>query len=415
MARLLNKLTVRTSEGLTQAGRYSDGGGLYLSVTKTGARKWVFMYRWEGAQREMGLGSAAKGQVSLARAREIADSARSLLNAGQDPLEVKHSAAREVALVPTFGELADGYTEAMRPSWRNAKHAAQWTMTLTEYAGPIRSMPVDKVTTADVLKVLKPLWHSKPETAGRLRGRIENVLDAAKAKGHWSGENPARWRGHLDQLLPRRQKLSRGHHAALNYDLMKEFTRLLRERESIAALALEFTILTAARSGEALNATWREFDLKKGVWTVPKERMKAKEEHQVPLVPRAVAILARVRPFMNSEEGYVFPGQKQGVPLSNMAMSAVLKRMGYGHVTVHGFRSSFRDWAGDRTSFSHETCEQALAHSIASKTEAAYRRSKQFEKRCKLMVAWAAFCEPGSPPASGRREQRARSTQLPGN
>jgi len=353
----------------------------------------------------MGLGSAAKGQVTLAIAREIAANARAVLNNGHDPLEVKHKPPSDVTPVPTFGAAADAFVEARRKSWRNEKHVAQWKMTLTRYAGPIRAIPVDAVSMADLLRVLEPLWHTRPETAGRLRGRIEAVLDAAKARGERTGENPARWRGHLDQLLTKRAKLTRGHHAALHYKKVREVMGALRGREAIAALVLESTILTAARSGEALGATWREIDLDQGVWTVPKERMKVGVEHQVPLSARAMAILARVRLFSDLDAGYVFPGQKRGKPLSNIAMAKVLERTGYADVTVHGFRSTFSDWVGDCTEFADETCEQALAHTIQNKAKAAYRRSNQFEKRRAMMSAWAAFCDPAGA-SSNMDEQR---------
>jgi integrase len=260
----------------------------------------------------------------------------------------------------------------MRPSWRNSKHAAQWAMTLREYAAPLRRLPVDKITTDDVLSVLKPHWNEKPETASRLRGRIERVLDAAKAQGLRSGENPARWRGHLDQLLPKRQRLTRGHHAAMSYADVPAFMSDLQGRPATAALALEFTILTAARSGEVLGAGWDEFDLDAGVWTVPAGRMKAAREHRVPLSKRALATVQAMHEGRNGD--FDFPGQKLGKPLSVMALEMVLRRMKVDGVTVHGFRSAFRDWAAECTNFPNEVCEAALAHVIENKAEAAYRR-----------------------------------------
>jgi integrase len=278
----------------------------------------------------------------------------------------------------------------MRPSWRNGKHAAQWKMTLEQYAAPLRRVPVNKITTDDVLSVLKPLWNTKAETASRLRGRIERVLDAAKAQGLRSGENPARWRGHLDQLLPRRQQLARGHHAAMNYADVPILTQNLQAREGTAARALEFAILTAARSGEVLGARWHEFDLDKGLWTVPATRMKAGREHRVPLPQRALKIIKALGEDRHGD--FVFPGQKERSPLSAMALEMVLRRMRIEHATVHGFRSAFRDWAAERTTFSNEVCEAALAHVIENKAEAAYRRGDLFEKRRKLMEAWDAYC-----------------------
>jgi integrase len=285
----------------------------------------------------------------------------------------------------------------MRPSWRNAKHAAQWEMTLREYAAPLRPLSVDKIVTDNVLSVLKPIWSIKPETASRLRGRIERVLDAAKAQGLRSGENPARWRGHLDQLLPKRQQLTRGHHAAMNYGGLAAFMANLRGREGTAARALEFAILTAARSGEVLGACWDEFDLERAVWTVPASRMKAGREHRVPLSKSALKILKALQQVRAG--GFLFLGQKlsttgaeTGTRLSDMALEMVLRRMGIKNATVHGFRSSFRDWAAETTNFPNEVCEAALAHVIGNKAEAAYRRGDLFNKRRKLMEAWADYC-----------------------
>jgi len=285
----------------------------------------------------------------------------------------------------------------MRPAWRNAKHASQWEMTLREYAAPLRRLPVDKISTDDVVSVLKPLWNDKPETASRLRGRIERVLDAAKAQGLRSGENPARWRGHLDQLLPRRQRFTRGHHAAMPYAAVPAFLHDLRARQATAALALEFAVLTAARSGEVLGGRWDEVDLDRAIWTVPASRMKAGREHRVPLSKRAMEILKAIHECRNGD--YVFPGQKPGKPLSVMALEMVLRRMKIDDVTVHGFRSSFRDWAAECTNFPNEVCEAALAHVIGNKAEAAYRRGDLFDKRRKLVDAWAAYC---STPQTGR-------------
>jgi integrase len=267
-------------------------------------------------------------------------------------------------------------------------------MTLLVYAKPLRDRPVDQITTVHVLEALKPIWHEKPETASRLRGRIERVLDAAKAKGHRTGENPALWRGNLANLLPKRSKLSRGHHAALPYVDVPAFLVRLRAREAMAARALEFTILTAARSGETFGATWAEFDLQKNVWTVPAERMKGYREHRVPLPPVVVKALKELIEVYKPEPGdFVFPGQKKGKPLSTMAMEKQLRRMKVD-ITVHGFRSSFRDWCGEESSFPREIAEAALAHVVGDETERAYRCSDALEKRRKLMTAWANYCEP---------------------
>lgn len=383
----LNRLSASQAAKVKKAGRHADGGGLYLSIDSNGRRRWVFMYVRDGKRTELGLGGAR--DLSLANARKQAASIREMLSLDLDPKVER----KKVSAIPTFGECADAYIEAMRPSWRNAKHAAQWIMTLTKYAAPIRDKTVDAISTQDLLEVLQVRWKQTPETAERLRGRIENVLDAAKAKGYRRGENPARWRGHLDQLLPKRQRLSRGHHAALPYEDIPVFMAGLRSRDAIAALALEFTILTAARSGETLNARWEEIDLDKQVWTIPPTRMKAGREHRVPLSPRAVEIIETLLPCRSGD--YVFPGSKANKPLSSMAMAMVLRRM-KEKVTVHGFRSSFRDWASETSSFPHEVCEMALAHTIANKAEAAYRRGDLFDKRRKLMDAWANYCTPDS-------------------
>src|SRR5689334_12672518 len=300
MAREVNRLNARAVSTINEHGRHADGGGLYLSVSPNGGRRWVFLYRWHGKPTEIGFGSAR--DVTLARARELASHARAKLAEGINPKD-----ARRPSAGATFGECADRVIEAMRPSWRNGKHAAQWEMTLREYAAPLRRLPADKITTDDVLSVLKPLWSEKPETASRLRGRIERVLDAAKAQGLRNGENPARWRGHLDQLLPKRQRLTRGHHAAMPYDDVPAFVNDLQKRQATAASALEFAILTAARSGEVLNARWNEFDVDRAVWTVPASRMKAGREHRVPLSPRALEIVKA----MDRKELFVFAGQKQ--------------------------------------------------------------------------------------------------------
>jgi integrase len=295
--------------------------------------------------------------------------------------------------IPSFGAFADDYIAAHRPKFRNEKHAAQWAMTLGDaYCKAIRAKPVNEIDTEAVLKVLQPIWTKVPETASRLRGRIENILDAAKARGFRTGENPAMWRGHLKTLLPARQRLTRGHHAALAYDALPSFMADLRARKSTAALALELAILTASRSGEVLNAEWSEFDLDKAIWTVPATRMKAGHEHRIPLTARAVDILKGLKDATTG--AYVFTSNSKLKPLSGMAMTMQLRRMDRSDITVHGFRSTFRDWASEQTSFPHETCEHALAHRISDKAEAAYRRGDQFDKRRKLMEAWAAFCEP---------------------
>lgn len=393
LANALTPLSVKNAK----PGRHADGGGLQLLVKDSGARSWVFRYMIAGKSRDIGLGPAAgPGAISLADARDLAAALRLKVKAGTDPLaerqqaEAKARADAQAAEVlgVTFRQAAEAHIAANEDGWRNAKHRQQWENTLSTYAYPvIGDLPVSEVDTPHVLEILEPIWKTKAETASRLRGRIETVLDSAKARGYRQGENPARWRGHLAQILPARKKLSRGHHKAMAYEAIPAFLTDLREREAGAALALEFTILTAARTGEVLGATWAEVDLAKGVWTVPAERMKAGKEHRVPLCDRAVAILRRCQ-VLGSE--HVFVGPK-GNQLSGMAMSMLLRRMKQD-VTVHGFRSAFRDWAAERTSYAHEVCEMALAHTIANKSEAAYRRGDLFEKRQRLMTDWAEYC-----------------------
>ena len=384
MARPEKKLSSQEVKSLTSPGRHSDGGGLYLSIDTSARRRWVFMYTSNGRRVELGLGSTSTR--SLKEAREEAGSLRASLARGLDPRAERSKSTTK----PTFGEFADEYVEAMRPSWRNAKHAAQWSMTLTEYAKPLRRLPIDAVTTEEILRTLQPIWKRTPETAERLRGRIENVLSSAKAKGLREGENPAAWKGHLDQLLPKRQRLTRGHHAALPFNDVAEFFGNLSAKSATAARALQFLILTASRSGEVLGATWSEVDLDRGLWVVPASRMKAGTEHRVPLSEAALNVLSSVNVGLRPDD-HLFWGKSPDRPLSNMAMSMLLRRM-VPNVTVHGFRSSFRDWAAEVSAFSHEVCEMALAHTIPNKAEAAYRRGDLLEKRRELMEAWALFC-----------------------
>lgn len=382
---MAGSLTARKVE-TAKPGKYSDGGNLYLIVSTTGSRKWVLRFTWRGQAKEMGLGSAAS--VPLSDARESAATARRKIAQGLNPIDER----KRDGGIPTFGAMADDVREALSAGFRSDKHKAQWKSTLKTYAAPLRGKPVDTIGTDDVLAVLKPIWTTKPETASRVRGRIEKVLDAAKAKGFRNGENPARWRGHLDHLLPRPSKLSRGHHAAMPYEDVATFIAKLREREATAALALELCILTAARSGEILGMRWDELDLDKKIWTVPATRMKAGREHRVPLASRAVTILHQLKTIHDGD--FVFPGQTRGKPLSNMAMEMVLRRMKIAGATVHGFRSSFRDWAGNVSSFPREVVETALAHVIGDKAEQAYRRGDALDKRRSLMDAWGAYCDP---------------------
>jgi integrase len=376
--------------------RHADGGCLYLQVSGKGRGSWVFMVKRSGRQRPIGLGSVHT--VSLKDARNLANACRQAVHQGRDPRTALAEAAGEL----TFDAAARELIANMAPAWRNNKHRYQWHMTLLgetpdgargrfDFCAPIRAKPVSQLTVEDALRVLKPLWQARPETAARLRGRCERAWDFAKARGHCSGENPFRWKGHLDALLPRRARLTRGHHKALPFADVPALIRKLRAMQGVAPRALEFTILTAARSGEAVGARWSEIDLDANIWTVPAERMKAGKEHRVPLSDRVAAILGELYKARLSGLGFVFPGLRRDQPLSNMAMMAALRRAD-ADVTVHGFRSSFRDWAGDRTPFARDVVEAALAHAIENKTEAAYRRSDALDKRRKLMAAWAGYC-----------------------
>ena len=376
------KLSSRTVDA-AKPGKYADGNNLYLRVSPSGARKWVLRFNWRGKAREMGLGRAS-GET-LKEARLKAQDAYRLISEGVDPI----LARKRQGGVPTFKAMAFEVITALSPGFRNDKHREQWSSSLARYAGLISDLPVDEIDTECVLQVLRPIWVTKAETASRVRGRIEKILDAAKAKGFRNGENPARWRGHLDHLLPRQSKLNRGHHEAMPYQDVPGFISKLRKREAIAAYALEFCILTATRSGEVLGARWDEIDLNARIWTIPANRMKAGREHQVPLADRAIEILKTALDVRSSD--FVFPGQKESRPLSPMAMEMVLRRMEIKNATVHGFRSSFRDWAGDYTSFAREIAEEALSHVIGDKAERAYRRGNALEKRRQLMQAWEKF------------------------
>jgi integrase len=393
MAREINKLTARQVATITDFGRHSDGGGLYLLINADGSRRWVFIYISGGKRREMGLGPAAgprKAGITLAEARRKAEDARRLRFDGGDPFSVRR-AQRASAGNVTFGTFADELLADIAPGFRNAVHRAQWAMTLTTYAAPIRPLLINEVQTEDVLKILKPIWTEKPETASRVRGRIERVLDAAKAKGLRTGENPARWKGHLKELLAKPAKLARGHHAAIPYSDVPAFMVDLRMRQSVSARALEFTILTAARTGETLGARLFEFDLGKRLWVIPSNRMKAGVEHRVPLTDRAVEIVRDLQTAESTPDTFVFPGAKAKQPLSSMALLECLRGVHANGATVHGFRSTFRDWAGDCTVFPRDLAEQALAHTIKDKAEAAYRRSDALEKRRRLMEAWEKY------------------------
>ncbi|MEI7608129.1 MAG: integrase arm-type DNA-binding domain-containing protein [Rhodospirillaceae bacterium] len=386
-------LTARKVDTIKTPGLFADGNGLYLQVTTTGAKTWIFRYAVSGRRRDMGLGSASV--TSLADARQKAADAKKLVVMGTDPLEEKkaHAAAQALnaAKAVTFKECAEAYIESMRAGWKNEKHGAQWSATLVTYAYPVMgSLPINGVDTGLVLKVLEPIWTTKTETASRVRGRIESILDYAKVRGYRSGENPARWKGHLDHILPAKGAVAKvEHHASLPYGYLAGFWPRLQIQNGMGARALEFAILTACRSGEVYGATWDEIDLDAQTWIIPAERMKAEAEHRVPLSEPALALLRKLLAIRQSE--YVFPGQQPKQPLSNMAMKMTLRRM-KADVTAHGFRSTFRTWVAEQTSYPHEVAEAALAHTQGDKVVAAYQRGDLFEKRRKLMADWATFC-----------------------
>jgi integrase len=428
----INRLSdrkVRTAK----PGMRPDGGGLYLRVTEgkkdeggvpTLNRYWLFRYadRNTGKDRQLGLGPL--DTLTLAAAREVARQCREQLLAGLDPVEQRRARRASNALADakamSFNQCRDAYIAAHRAGWRSVKHAAQWTNTLEAYVTPVfGQLPVGAIDTGLVMKALEPIWAAKTETASRVRGRIEAILDWAKVRGYRGGENPARWRGHLDKLLPATSKLRKvEHHAALPYGQMGAFMSDLREREGIAAKALQFTILTVARSDETISMRGDEIDMAEKLWAVPPERMKSKREHRVPLSEAAMAIIREMMPAGPESIGrkYVFPGAKPGRPPSNRAMLELLRRMnaerevvglprwtdpkqGGRQVVPHGFRSSFRDWSAERTNFAREVAEAALAHIDGDETERAYQRGDLFEKHRKLMHAWADYCS--KPQASG--------------
>ena len=394
MTRQINRLSPRAVASISKRGRYADGGGLYLQISSYDTKAWIYRFTLDGNARQMGLGPLHT--VTLAEAREVARECRKQLREGIDPIKhrnvLKATRRLEGVQFMTFRECAEAYIRSHGAAWRNVKHASQWRNTLSTYAYPLfGDLSVQAVDTGLVMKALEPIWAKKPETASRVRGRIEAVLDWASAREFRQGENPARWRGHLDKLLPALSKIRKiKHHAALPYSEIGSFMVELRQRDAIAARGLEFIILTAARTGEAIGATWEEINFAEGVWTIPADRMKSEKEHRVPLSPNAIEVLEGMRDVRQSD--YIFPGNRAKSPLSNMAFLQLLKRMGRDDLTAHGFRSTFRDWAAERTNYPSEVAEMALAHAVGDKVEAAYRRGDLFDKRQKLMNAWAEFC-----------------------
>jgi integrase len=391
-------LTAAEIKGIDKQGKHPVGGSLYLQVSPEGSKSWLYRYQINKRRRWMGLGGYP--EVSLSKARDLRDHfKKNFIKLGIDPLsqkaqeKEKADAARheQEKRRMTFAICAEAYIENNSPGWKNAKHAQQWQNTLTTYAYPIiGDMAVTDVDVGHVLDILNPIWLVKTETASRVRNRIELVLDYAKVLKYRDGENPARWRGSLDKTLPRPSKIAKHkHHPALPYDDMGAFMGALTKANGTGAKALTLTILCATRTSETLNATWNEFDLEKKIWIIPADRMKAEKEHRVPLSDKAITLL-------RGQEGldplYVFPGSKKGKPLSNMSMTTVLRRMERGDITVHGFRSTFRDWIAEKTTYAQRVAETALAHQLKDGAEAAYQRGDLIEKRVALMQDWADFC-----------------------
>jgi len=398
-------LSPKEIKELCVSGTYGDGAGLYLQVTPNGTKSWIYRYQIDGRRRWLGLGGFPA--VSLSEARKERSRLKLKVKAGIDPLNekaeniAKAEVARkvQVARKMTFQNCAEAYIESMAPHWKNRKHEQQWRNTLATYAYPaIGSLAVADVDLDHVLQILQPIWLKKTETATRVRNRVELVIDWANVLKYGNGANPARWKGNLDKILPKPSKLKGNkHHAALRYDDMPTFMDALMRQRGLGARALELTILTASRTSEVLNANWDEFDLKKAMWIIPSDRMKAGKEHRIPLSPAAIKLLEGLRSDSGSE-GHVFPGQKRGKSLSNMAMTKVLHRMGRKDITVHGFRSTFRDWIAEQTSFPQRVAETALAHRLKDGAEAAYQRGDLFDKRRDLMAVWAEYCLTPSTP-----------------
>jgi integrase len=401
MPRKAAGLTARQVQTQRTAGLFADGGGLYLQVSPTGAKTWIYRFQIAGRRRDMGLGSA--GVFTLGDARQKAAEARRLVAEGIDPIERRTGQAAAAALVTakvvTFKDCAEAYIDSMRAGWKNAKHGAQWAATLETYAYPVMdSLPIDGIDTGLVLRVLEPIWPTKSETASRVRGRIESILDYAKVRGYRSGENPARWKGHLDHILPAKGAVARvQHHASMPYAELPDFWPRLQVQDGLGARALELCVLTATRTGELLGARWPEIDMETLTWTIPAERMKAGAEHRVPLSDAAMELLRKLAAIRMGD--LVFPGQSADRALSGMTMAMALRRMKVP-VTPHGFRSTFRTWVAEQTAFPHEVAEAALAHTQGDKVVAAYQRGDLFEKRRRLMAEWARFCT--APPSAGR-------------
>ena len=394
MAKKINKLTSLKIKQLKAPGWYPDGLGLYLQVSPSGSKSWVYRYKSSTKERRFGLG--AYPTISLLMARESADKCRKLRAKGIDPIEYKKQQERQKQLERaksiSFKECATRYIESHKSGWKNKKHQSQWTNTLENYAHPIMGhLPVQDISTNHVMQVLEPIWYTKTETASRIRSRIENILDWAKVKTYRTGENPALWRGHLDKLLPKQSKVQKvKHHPALPYTEQPNFYKLLRNKNTIAAKALTFIILTVSRTNEALEAKWDEFNFDTAIWTIPKERMKSGTEHRVPLANETINLLDELKKY-SREDNYLFPGQQEGRFISDTTIRKGNVYKDYNFVT-HGFRSTFRDWCAETTNFPERLAEAALAHKIQNATQAAYERGDKIEKRRKLMEAWANYC-----------------------
>jgi len=389
----IHKLSPR-KVATAEPGKHEDGGGLRLVVSEGGAKKWVLRFTLRSKRREMGLGSFP--DTGLAEARRKAENYRKLAKEGTDPIHARELETQQQA-TPTFTNCAARYIQSHRRSWRNAKHARQWVSTLKTYARPvIGELPVDEIDTHQILNILSPIWVTKTETAKRVQGRIENVLDFASAHKYRDEANPARWRGHLDKLLPKPSKVQKvAHHPAMPYEQVAAFMGAMQDYNSMSSKALQLLILTATRTSEVLNAEWHEIDLVNATWTIPAKRMKASREHRIPLSHQALLLISNLPNVKGNS--FVFPGMKPGRPLSNMSLLQFMRGLGYGpsgdkgNYVPHGFRSSFRDWTGEVTSYPRDVAEMALAHTIENKVEAAYRRGDLFDKRRAMMQDWADY------------------------
>ncbi|MCC3304203.1 tyrosine-type recombinase/integrase [Sneathiella sp. HT1-7] len=391
----MNKLSAVQIKALSGRGRYADGGNLYFQISEFGTKAWIFRFTRNKKSRSMGLGPYP--DISLAKAREMAQECREKVRNGLDPIEERKAARQalyaDTAKTITFRECADKYIDARSPEWKNIKHLRQWSATLEKYVFPVfGALPVKDVDMGLVLKALEPIWTTKTETASRVRQRIEKILDWAKVRKYREGENPARWHGNLDMVLPSPSKIQKiEHFKALPYEDVAAFVSLLRKKDSYSAMGLELIILTACRTGSLINAKWEDFNFDKKEWIIPAENMKAGKEHRVPLSPAVIAVLEKLLAVRQNE--YVLPGANGKGHASNMALLQLIKRMGYGgRVTPHGFRSTFKDWASERTAYPNEVSEMALAHSVGNKVEAAYRRGDLFDKRKRIMDDWAEYC-----------------------